>query len=225
MDWFYAKNNQQLGPVPFQVLTEMLQRGELQPGDLVWHDGMPTWIPASSAPELAQVIQNATAPVSYYNPVAASYGSMANQPPYAGFWLRFVAWIIDTILLTIVNVVLAVIFAAQGALLAPRRPQIPLVFDQIFSTRDVLAWIIGWLYFGLMESSQLQASLGKLALGLAVTDMNGQRLTFGRATGRYFGKFLSGLLTVGIGYMMAGWTRQKQALHDMIANCLVIRRR
>ncbi|HJU26551.1 MAG TPA: RDD family protein, partial [Rhodanobacteraceae bacterium] len=87
-----------------------------------------------------------------------------------------------------------------------------------------LLMIVGpWLYFALCESSRLQATPGKLALGLRVTDLYGRRIGFGKATGRYFGKLLSGFI-LNIGYMMAGWTAHKQALHDLMANCCVVRR-
>jgi uncharacterized RDD family membrane protein YckC len=79
----------------------------------------------------------------------------------------------------------------------------------------------GWLYFALMESSSKQGTLGKMALSIMVTDVNGNRITFGRATGRYFGKFLSGLILY-IGYIMVAFTEKKQGLHDMIAGTLVV---
>jgi uncharacterized RDD family membrane protein YckC len=72
-----------------------------------------------------------------------------------------------------------------------------------------------------MESSPLQATIGKLAVGLRVTDLQGQRISFGRATGRFFAKWLSGAILL-IGYLMAGFTEKKQALHDRIAGCLVL---
>ena len=72
-----------------------------------------------------------------------------------------------------------------------------------------------------MESSAKQATLGKLALAIKVTDLNGNRISFGRASGRYFAKIISGLIFC-IGYIIAGFTEKKQALHDMIANCLVV---
>ncbi|MCI0556277.1 MAG: RDD family protein, partial [Anaerolineae bacterium] len=61
----------------------------------------------------------------------------------------------------------------------------------------------------------------KMALGIVVTDMNGNRISFGRATGRYFGKILSGLI-IYIGYIMVAFTEKKQGLHDMMASCLVL---
>jgi len=74
-----------------------------------------------------------------------------------------------------------------------------------------------------MESSELQATLGKMALGICVTDKYGNRISFGRATGRHFAKIISSL-TLGIGYLAAAFTEKKQALHDIIAGCLVLKR-
>jgi len=77
-----------------------------------------------------------------------------------------------------------------------------------------------WLYEALMESSSRQATLGKMIFGMKVTDLSGNRISFARATGRYFAKWLSGL-TLLIGYIIAGFTERKQALHDMLAGTLV----
>ena len=81
-----------------------------------------------------------------------------------------------------------------------------------------------WLYHALLESSEWQATVGKRVLGLVVTDMAGQRVSFGRSTGRHFGKIITNLVPAFIGYLLAGFTEKKQALHDMIAGCLVLRR-
>jgi uncharacterized RDD family membrane protein YckC len=80
-----------------------------------------------------------------------------------------------------------------------------------------------WLYFAYLESGEKQATWGKQALGIYVTDLAGQRVTFGRATGRFFAKIVSGLIPLGIGFVMAGFTERRQALHDMIASTLVLR--
>lgn len=91
------------------------------------------------------------------------------------------------------------------------------------TTSDDFIYLVLMVYWVLMESSRWQASLGKLALGLRVVDKNGQRLTLVRAFGRNILKILS-CVTLLIGFMMAGWTQKKQALHDMIADCLVTKR-
>lgn len=80
-----------------------------------------------------------------------------------------------------------------------------------------------WLYFALQESSSAQATLGKRVLGIKVIDYEGRRIGFARATGRFWGKTLSGIL-FNIGYIMAAFTARKQALHDILAQTLVIRR-
>lgn len=82
-------------------------------------------------------------------------------------------------------------------------------------------WVIWWLYFALMESSVRQATIGKRIMGLKVTDLKGQRLTFGKASGRFFAKILS-WMTLLIGFFMAFFTEKRQALHDLITGCLVV---
>ena len=144
-------------------------------------------------------------------------------PEFAGFWRRFVAAFIDGILLDIVIVPLSFMVGlgaglsggGTGASSPPPAVTGATVFVQIVSIA------IAWLYGALMESSQYQATLGKMALGIIVTDMEGNRLSFGQATGRHFGKLLSALLCT-VGYIMAGFTERKQALHDMMAGCLVV---
>ena len=85
----------------------------------------------------------------------------------------------------------------------------------------VIVGLAVWLYEALMTSSSKQGTLGKMAFRMKVTDLNGRRISFGRATGRFFAKILSGILYIG--YIMAGFTERKQALHDMIAGTLVVR--
>jgi uncharacterized RDD family membrane protein YckC len=81
--------------------------------------------------------------------------------------------------------------------------------------------LIFWLYFALFESSSKRATPGKMAIGIVVTGMNGERISFGRATGRTFGKYISSLILC-FGYFMAGWTEKRQALHDVMAGTLVV---
>lgn len=142
---------------------------------------------------------------------------------YAGFWLRFVAWIIDSLIL---SAAFLIILVPLTPLLFRHRPfEGPILMP---ATMALLFWFYAlnllcvWLYFALFESSTWQGTPGKRALGLFVTDMQGRRISFGRATVRFFGKLLSSAVLF-IGYFMAGFTAQKQALHDMLADCLVLR--
>jgi len=108
-------------------------------------------------------------------------------------------------------------YVEEEALLGLIGPFLGLIF-----ITSIISIAVVWLYFALMESSKYQGTLGKLALGIKVTDMEGNRICFGRATGRHFGKIISGMI-IYIGYIMAGLTEKKQALHDMLASCLVIK--
>ncbi|MFA5649466.1 MAG: RDD family protein, partial [Bacteroidales bacterium] len=72
-------------------------------------------------------------------------------------------------------------------------------------------------------SSKNGGTLGKIAVGIKVTNLNGNRISFAQATGRYFARIISNI-TLLVGYIMAGFTLKKQALHDMISNCLVVKK-
>lgn len=124
------------------------------------------------------------------------------KPAFAGFWLRLAAFIVDWLVLMIPGAIIGVVGGAG------------------FGAR-LLAIVVSWLYFALSESSEWQATLGKKALSLKVTDLDGNRLSFGRATGRYFGKIVSGVILL-IGYIMIGFTEKKQGLHDILAGTLVV---
>ena len=96
-------------------------------------------------------------------------------------------------------------------------------FGFIFGFFGII-FVVSWLYYALSESSSWQATLGKKILNLKVTDISGQPISFGRASGRYFAKIITGMIPLMIGYIMAGFTEKKQAIHDMIASCLVLRK-
>lgn len=150
--------------------------------------------------------------------------------PYAGFWRRFVAALIDGILLQVVlSIVGGILGVGIGAGLGGfgamgQSDEINAAGLAAVGTIYLVAFVGQWLYFALMESSGLQATVGKLAMGVVVTDQSGNRISFGRATGRYFGKILSGIILM-IGYIMAAFTERKQGLHDMIAGTLVYKTR
>jgi uncharacterized RDD family membrane protein YckC len=143
---------------------------------------------------------------------------------YGGFWIRFVAAIIDGIL---VQVVVVPVGALLGGMIgvagvAARMPGegTRLVAVIVGAALGLLA---SWIYEAAMESSSLQSTLGKMIFGMKVTDLNRNRISFARATGRHFAKYLSSMILF-IGYIMAGFTERKQALHDIIASTVVVRR-
>jgi uncharacterized RDD family membrane protein YckC len=182
--------------------------------------GATTIAPARPAPGL---------PPTYAPPVLAPI----LPSPYAGFWLRVVAHLIDDLLLGIgigILVLIGVAMVGVGSLrsmiegMNGEDPQIPGALISVIIFVSLASILLGWLYNAGMESSRQQGSLGKMALGLMVTDLQGRPIGFGHATGRYFAKIITGLIPLGIGYAMAGFTEKKQALHDMIAGCLVLRK-
>lgn len=153
---------------------------------------------------------------------------------YAGFWLRFVAVIIDGIIVGV----------AQGFIIVPILGAFGLNFASNLQDGDMseaeavgmvaslmatmgttilISGIIAILYYVLMETSKFQGTIGKIALGLKVTDMNGEKLDMPKSLIRNLCKIISGLILY-IGYMMAGFTEKKQALHDMIASTLVVKK-
>jgi uncharacterized RDD family membrane protein YckC len=158
-----------------------------------WHPGPPTSLPP---------------PPGAYTPPAGI------GRPYRGFWLRLVAYLIDGLILTIPLLILAAIIA----------PEVLFEDDPDISPAEIginlLAVVGGWLYQAIMESSRLQATLGKLAVGARVTDLKGRRISFARATGRHFAQILSGIILL-IGYIMIAFSSRKQGLHDHIAGTLV----
>ena len=157
---------------------------------------------------------------------------------YAGFWMRFCAALIDGIILGIPFAVIYVIMIASALPTLMRAGQVPggnpmLVLATILPRVFLLLIVFlagSWLYWAKMESSSWQATLGKKALGIYVTDMTGNRVTFGKASGRFFaGRGISIVPGLGglyylVDCIMAGFTERKQALHDIIANCLVLRK-
>ncbi len=121
---------------------------------------------------------------------------------YAGFWERAGAAILDALIMWVPNLAL--------------QSFVGLLPSIVFNI------IINWLYYALQESGAAQATLGKRALGLRVTGMDGERISFGQATARHFAKILSALIFF-IGYLMMIWDERKQCLHDRLANTLVVK--
>ncbi|MBC7815581.1 MAG: RDD family protein [Planctomycetaceae bacterium] len=144
---------------------------------------------------------------------------------YAGFWLRFVASFVDGLVCGVVMIV--VLMVVGGVIVAINGP--PGGGNEPGPAEIILGFLIWaiaivfpWLYSAFEESSPAQATLGKKMLGLRVTDLDGDRISFGQASGRHFGKILSNFFC-SIGFIMAGFTEKKQALHDMLAGTLVVK--
>jgi uncharacterized RDD family membrane protein YckC len=246
------KQNVPQGPFSRAEVAERLNRGEFTLDSLAFVEGLSAWTPLRQV--LARIdAAPPPSPVQYASPpsqqvahvpagsafayarapelIAPAYSYAATMAPpghlaYAGFWLRFVAYLVDSFVLGaalfgvafLVGLAIALTGGGGNSL-----DQVSPVAAALYGFLYLLMVVMCWLYFALQESSRAQATIGKRVLGIYVTDRQGQRIGFGRATGRFFGKIISGMIFY-VGFMMAGWTERKQALHDMIADTLVARK-
>lgn len=214
--WFYSEQQQQLGPISFAELQEKFAKG-LPLSTLVWTQGMAEWIPASQVPEIGQTALS--------NPYAApsAIDSGHSAPPvystYATFLPRFAAAFLDSIIIGFMSLLVGMGF---GFFISITSSALSNNLGAIELIGNLIGLVIGWLYAAFLESSPKQATWGKQLLKIRVTDLNGNRISFLRATGRHFGKWISSLILL-IGYFMNLWTEKKQTLHDMMAGCVVMR--
>ena len=126
---------------------------------------------------------------------------------YAGFWARDFASLVDGLIIAPITV--AIYYVLGGS------------FEEPPMAGTILGYALSWLYSALLESGPKQATLGKRLLDLKVTNMEGERISFGQATGRHFGKYLSAIILC-IGFLMMLWDGKKQTLHDKLAGTLVL---
>lgn len=213
--WYYVQNGASEGPVPMSEIRSLVDSGIIEFDSPICCEGEERWLKAGEAfPGFWNKRRTYTPPpeTRWRDTERTTYGR------YGGFWLRFFALFIDTFIVLILQ------FAVGFA--------VGIVMEASGSTVDeTMAAVVGfavgslvnWIYFAGGESGYSQATIGKRAMGLMVTDLNGERITFGRASGRYFSKILSGLF-FGIGYLMVAFSEKKQGLHDMMAGTLVVRR-
>lgn len=144
------------------------------------------------------------------------------NPKYAGFWIRFVASFIDGIIISIPIFVIAFILGVFSIFSSTDVDTA--VYEKSQLILDLFLYLgslmISVLYYAGMHASKWQGTLGKMIVGIKVTDLNGKRISFGRALGRFFATILSSILYIG--YIMAAFTQKKQSLHDMIAGTIVV---
>lgn len=218
--WFYTDlAGAQRGPVAASFLRAAFAQGQLRPDDMVWRDGMANWARHADVAELTGGAAAASPPplmrapaTTTHAPAGIAYAGIT----YAGFWRRYLALVLDSIVLALPLIVLAVVLGLAGGSSSDESSALVVLVYLAY-------WVAAPLYYSLQESSAAQATLGKRALGIKVTDLEGGRLTFGNALGRWFAAALS-YLTLYIGFLMAAFTTRRQALHDMVAGTLVVDR-
>jgi uncharacterized RDD family membrane protein YckC len=223
--WYYSRNQKNYGPVSLDELKSLYGRGELSALDHVCQVGEQSWRRADAV--LTDGGQARTAPRARTptgdNPFAAPESDLAPEDfrqgggkvVYARFLQRVGASFVDGLLVLVVTSSLNfALFAAFGP--SALAPEVQLAINLL----DIL---IGWLYSALQESSAAQATLGKRAAGIKVVDEQGRRISFGKATGRHFGKVLS-LLIAFIGFLMMMFDKKSQCLHDKLAGTYVVQK-
>ena len=250
---FVLVDNTPRGPVPTSFVEERVRSGAWAPSVQVAAVGSSAWraffatTPVRSAPPVDQAtvaftavsadpgvqatravsdLRSATAPT----PTAPAPTVAAGEqlPPgldvHAGFWRRFAAYSLDSLILGIpMLIVFGMLFYMN--LRAAFSGEAPGGLFFLMTFLVYVGAIVGaWLYFAKFESGAGQATPGKRLMGLKVTNDRGDRISFGRASGRFFGKIVTNLIPFAIGWMLAGWTSRKQAIHDMMAStCVVFR--
>jgi uncharacterized RDD family membrane protein YckC len=233
MEVWIGRQGERHGPYQEEQIKEWLRSGQLSRDDLAWYDGLADWQPLSVLFPMEKPTPP-PAPDVYAPPPMQQPPQVAGATfDYAGFWQRFGAWVIDLIILTIPSMIamyflggmeaykhfLEQVQVSGGDMSAAIRE-----YAKATESSSVASLVITFLYYAFFESSKWQATPGKLALRLRVTDINGQRVTLARAAARNVVRLASlifGLIPV-ICYLAVAWTQRKQGLHDLMASTLVL---
>ncbi len=237
-NWYYLKNSQRYGPVTRERLTTLLHAGELAEDTMVWTGGMNSWRPFRESPgppsQGAPLESKAhcsacgrTGPLTVFTPTASgrlcgncapsnSAKPFAISTRYAGFWIRALATVADSLILAIPAYLISMI---QTALLGTSGGDMVLIL--IGALYSISANIAVGLAYEVYFLGTYSATPGKMLLNLKVQTASGGRISYVRALGRFAAQILSAI-PFGIGYLMAGIDREKRALHDHICNTRVV---
>ena len=215
--WYVARGDSTDGPFTEQELREQRARRLLTERSLICRENEQTWLAMG---ELFPELFSTPGATNVVTPAGVS-----EMISYAGFISRFAAAVIDGMILSAIDfvIILVVNSFSPNPINYRNGFKINETWLMAIALYNIWSIILGWLYFTLSESSAGQATLGKKALGLVVTDESGRRISFGRANGRYFGKIISVLLLY-IGFIMVAFTDRKQGLHDIMAGTLVLKK-
>lgn len=208
--WLSIGDGRTQGPYTVEDLLRFQAEGRLGAEPQLCAEGSQQWVPASSV--LGATRFPSHPPTTPFTAAAA----MPALDTYATFGARFAAAFLDGILVYVGGAIAGAIVGAMAA--SARMPG-----DTIQVLAGVVGFALGVAYYVSFEASSLQATPGKLALGIKVTNLEGGRVSTGQALGRYFGKILSGCLLC-IGYLMMLWNPRKQTLHDQLAGTLVVKK-
>jgi uncharacterized RDD family membrane protein YckC len=233
MEIWIGRDGERHGPYKEEDVRQWLRSGQVSRDDLAWYEGLADWQPLSVLfPDVvASAPPPASATAAAFTPLPQT--TTAALEDYAGFWKRVAAYILDAIILYIPQFIIQKMMGGDAAKEAMKQAiaASPGDFHAAMAAQHqyyvamgpaiLIGTVLTWIYFAILESSSWQATVGKMALGIRVTNDRGARISFLHATGRFFAKYLS-FLILCIGFLMVAWTRRKQGLHDIIASTLVL---
>lgn len=166
---------------------------------------------------LVPVQESTIEPITYATP-------LEKQMEFAGFWKRFLAYMIDYFILnsvgTIIGLFIGIPLGIFGAASGLTEDEMTFFLFGVYVIILPFSILLGLLYYGICESSKMEGTIGKYALGIKVINKDGSKISFWKAVGRAFAMTIS-LFTFGVGWIMIAFTDKKQALHDMVAGCYV----
>ena len=255
MEWYYADAGQRAGPIDESELQTLYASGKVQRDTLVWKAGMPDWQPLESMqlpwmgapPSGTQFCTECGKPFDPADLIPFSgarvcaackdvfFQRLREQGTaalpvgvrrYGGFWIRFLARVIDGLILSVVFIllVLAWTIVARRTLIIPGENPAPAALAVVWGSLALL-YLISSAFFVTYEAwflSQRGATPGKLALGLRVIRSDGNNLTAGRSIGRSCAYLLNSLIPFAIGFILAGFDAEKRALHDHLCDTRVV---
>jgi uncharacterized RDD family membrane protein YckC len=216
--WYSYEAGRQLGPVDWSALKARAENGLLGRDDFVWREGTPDWV--SRGERGGFVPSDSTCAAARVAAPTADRGDPARGARARSLRRLLAARrrVRDRLRRAVRRIFVFFFFGGFLFAMAGRKA------ESIGGAANIVAVLSFWICFAGLESSRRQATLGKLALGIRVTDLAGRRVDFARASGRHFAKVLSSLCLL-VGFVMAAFTRRKQTLHDIVAGCLVVRGR
>ncbi|MFN9367950.1 MAG: RDD family protein [Planctomycetia bacterium] len=230
-NWYVGRNGNRTGPFTPEQVRQMVASGQIGPADLLWKEGMANWVAASSITGLFVGSRGAVLPPLGVNPYAAPAGSISAEPvagassmQYAEYLPRVGASLLDGLFTGLMGCIpvfgITLVFLAGAGNDAESQA---VASSAASCCSQLVGQLIGIAYYVVLETSQKQGTWGKQIVGIRVTDLDGNRLTVGRAIGRYFARFLT-VFTCGIGLLFPLFTERKQTLHDMVAGCLALKK-
>lgn len=201
MDWYYVENGRRIGPVDDATMDTLVRAGAVGEGTLVWREGMADWQPYGTARPADSAVP----------------GTAAMALPYAGFWIRAVAKLVDSAILWAAGLALGF---AVTSLLYGQGAEAPSVLLDNRPSLLLLQFAVAVAY-NTAFVGRYGATPGKMAAGLAIVTPAGGTVGYGTALCRYFAEILSSII-LGIGYLMAAFDVEKRGLHDRICRTRVV---